>query len=408
MSIGRYDIGRHAIAGDYQPAVVIPAPEPPSFPRHLFTIDLCRNWVRIAEAPAAVFDGVVRNLTQGEWRLTGAVAALAFQGSYTLADVDTIRIVRDSSIVYAGYVAPVASGVGGLEIIRSDTGEQFVLTGADAWSVLASRVAYPTPTTEAPWAASWDIRTGVASTCAAGYITANTGAGTTADRQIPGLSVVDGVAGTSGSWSARLQPLDQLVARVCRDGGIVCRLAVDYTGALTATLRSPNDRRATVVVSDQGDLTNIDRIRVPASTTFVVAGGQGALNARTFATAGTATGKARRETFNDQSSLSTSTEVQQAANTALALAAATLTVRADVTDAGAAAFRYLVDYDIGDTIAVEVAAVRYPAVIESVTIHVSPERQVIRPVLGDSTPDLVTGLIRDIAGLASRFDTQIN
>lgn len=408
MTVGRYDIGRHAIAGDYMPAVVVPAPEPPAYPGHIFTIDLCRAWAKIAEAPAAVFDGVVRNLTQGEWRLEGAVNALQFQGAYTLTDVDTIRIMRDNSIIYSGYLAAVDSGVGGLEITRDSTGEHFALTGADAWSVLASRVAYPSPLTGPPWAASWDIRTGWASTCAAGYITANTGGGTTVDRQIPGLTVIDNLVGASGSWSARLQPLDELVARVCRDGGITCRLVVDSVGALTVTLCNPNNRSTSVVVSDQGDLTNINHLRVPAKATFVIAGGQGDLTARTFATAGTATGVARREQFTNQSSLSTLAELQQSATTGLTGLAAALTVRADITDTGAAGFRYHVDYDVGDIIAVEVAAVRYPVVVEAVTIHVGPDRQVIRPVLGGATPDLVTGMIRDINNLQARFNTQIN
>lgn len=406
--IGRDEIAEHAIAGDYLPDVVIPAPEPPDFPRRLFSIDLCINWVKIAEAPAAVFDGVVRNLKIGEWRLTGAVDAIVFDTGYELADVDTIRVVQDADIVFPGYVAPVATGVGGLEIVRGADGEEFTLTGADAWSVLNSRIAYPSPLTGPPWAASWDIRTGVASTAAAGYITANTGGGTTTDRQIPGLTVIDGVVGSSGSWSARLQPLDELIARVCRDGGITCRLLVGYDGAVTVTLAAPNDRTSSVVISDQGGLTNIKYVRIPPTATFVVAGGQGDLNARTFASSGTATGTTRREVFSDQSSLSTLAEVQQAANTARAVAASTLTVRAEVTDSGAGTLQYLSDYNIGDIIAAEVADIRYPVVVESVTVHVSPERQVIRPILGDTTPDIVTGLLRDVAGLASRFDNQIN
>jgi hypothetical protein len=400
-------IARHALAGDYMPAVVIPAPEPPAVPGHVYTIDLCRNWARIAEAPAAVFDGVIHNLALGEWRLSGAVDAVTVEAPYKITDVDTIRVVRDADIVYAGWVAPVTSGVGGLTINADAKGDTFTLTGSDAWSVLASRVAYPTPTTGPPWADGWDIRTGLASTVAAGYITANTGGGTTVDRRIPGLTVVDAGVGLTGSWSGRLQPLDQLVARVCREGGITCRMAVNYSGAITATLRTPNDRRTSIVVSDQGDLIKIEQVRSPASSTFVIAGGQGELTARTFATAGTATGTARREVFSDQSSLSTLTEVQQSANTAFATAAATLTVRADITDATAAGLRFMVDYDIGDTIAVELADVRYPAVIESVTVHVSPDRSVIRPVLGAAAPDLVTGLLRDVANLASRFDTNI-
>lgn len=406
-AVARGAIGVHSIAGDYSPAVVIPAPEPPAYPGRIFSIDLCVDWVRVAEAPGCVFDGVERRLTVGEWRLEGSVSALVFQAGYTLTDVDTIRVVRDAQIVFAGFVATVESGIGGLDVTSDVQGERFVLTGTDAWFVLASRVCYPTPTTGPPWAASWDIRTGVASTAAAGYITANTGGGTTVDRQYPNLSVIDGAVGVSGSWSARLQPLDQQVARVCRDGGIICRLRVDYNGAIVARIEAPNDRSTTLVISDQGGLTRIQHVRVPLSSSFVVAGGQGELTARTFATAGSSTGKNRREVFTDQSSLSTAAEVQQIASTTLAQAQATLTVRAEVTDASAASLLYLVDYDIGDTISIEIEDVRYAVVVESVTVHVGPDRQVIRPVLGDAAPDLVTGLLRDIADLASRFDNQI-
>lgn len=406
--LGRGVIGRHAIAGDYMPAVVVAAPEPPAYPGHILSIDLCVDWVRVAEAPACVFDGVVRNLAAGEWRLSGSVAALVFDHAWKLTDVNTIRIVRDVDIMFSGYVDTVESGVGGLEVTEDVQGERFVLTGTDVWSVLASRVAYPSPLTGPPWAAPWDIRTGIASTAAAGYITANTGGGTTVDRQIPGLSVIDGLVGLSGAWSARLQPLDQLVARVCKDGRIVCRLRVDYAGAVTARLVAPYDRRASVIISDQGGLTKIQRLRIPLSASFVIAGGQGNLTARTFATAGTTTGKNRREVFSDQSSLSTLTEVQQAANTKLIGSQATLTVKAEVTDAAAAKLQYLVDYDVGDTVTIEIDDTRYPVVVESVTVHIEPGRSVIRPILGDAAPDLVTGLLRDVADLQSRFDTQIS
>jgi len=372
-----------------------------------YAIDLCVGWMRVAEATACVFDGVVRNLAAGEWRLAGAVDSLAFVPGYTLSDVDTIRIISDADIVFAGFVTPITAGVGGLNVTHSSDGERFTLTGPDAWAVLASRVAYPTPATGPPWADSHDVRTGLASTVAAGYITDNAGVGATVDRQIPGLTVVDGSAGTSGEWSARLQPLDQLVARVCRDGGITCRIVIGYDGTIQVTVCAPRDRRTTTVLSDQGDLTNIQHISVPTTTTFVIAGGQGNLTARTFASAGSAIGVARREVFSDQSSLASSTEVQQAANTQLLSDSAMLTVRAEATDTASLTFEYLAGYNIGDTIAAEIGTIRYPVVIESVTFQISPERSVIRPVLGDAAPNLVTGLIRDVAGLTARLDTQI-
>jgi hypothetical protein len=372
-----------------------------------FSIDLCVGWDRVAECLDGVFDGVVRRLATGEWHLTGSTTPLTFSGGHTLADIDTVRVVQDATIVFAGYVAPVATGVGGLETIDGAAGEQFTLSGPDAWDVLASRVAYPNPATPPPWAASWDTRTGFASTVAAGYINDNAGSTALIDRRITGLTVIDGAAGMSSSWSARLQPLDELVARICQDGGIVCRPTVAFDGSLRVTLGPARDRRTTTVLNDQADLTNIKIVRLPQKATFVVAGGQGQLTSRTFATSGTATGSARREVFSNQSSLATAAELQQSADTTVALGAASLTINAEVTDSAAGRVQYLVDYDVGDTIAVEIDLVRYPVVVESVRFHIAPERQVIRPVFGNAAPNLLAGIVRDIANLQSRFDTQI-
>ena len=372
-----------------------------------YSIDLCVNWVRVAECVDGTFDGVIRDLAKGEWRLTGATAGLSFKAGYSLANIDTIRVVRDDKIVFPGYVVPAGGGVGGLEIVKGPGGEQFTLSGIDAWHVLASRVAYPNPATAPPWSTAWDVRTGAASTAAAGYILANAGASALASRQIPGLTVIDGAAGAAGSWSARLQPVDELVTRICQDGGITCRLSTAFNGALQVALGPARDRRATTVLSDQGDLNNIKTLITPAAASFIVAGGQGALTGRSFAVAGTATGAARREVFSNQSSLSTTTELQQSADTNLSLGASSLTVWAEITAAAAARVQYLVDYDVGDTIAAEIATVRYPVVVGSVSIHVGPDRAVIRPVFGKGSSDLVTGLIRDISDLQSRFDTQI-
>lgn len=374
----------------------------------MYGIDLCVGWSRIGECIAGDFDGVIRNLAAGEWRLTGSVDALEFEPGFALTDVDTIRVVRDVTIVYPGYVSPIAAGgVGGLDIVETADGHQFTLSGQDAWSVLASRLAYPTPSTGEPWADSHDVRSGQASTQAAAYIMANAGLLATADRQIPGLTVADDLVGLSGSWSARLQSLDQLVARICNDGGITCRLTVGFNGSVRVALTSAVDRSQTVILADQGDLINIQRIHTPASTTFVIAGGQGNLTARTFASSGTATGSARREVFSDQSSLAGSTEVQQSADTTLALATSTLTVRAEVTDAAALRLTYLDQYNVGDTVTAEIDQIRYHVVVESVQVHVGADRAVIRPALGDAAPNLVTGLIRDVAGLASRLNNQI-
>lgn len=372
-----------------------------------FSIDLCVGWLRVAECNEGTFDGVVRNLLPGEWVLTGMVAALQFENGFTLANVDTVRVVRDATIVFAGYVRPISDSVGGLEIRKTPDGDEFTLSGPDAWAVPGSRLAWPTPANLPPWPDSWDVRTGLASTVAAGFVNNNLGGFARAERQIPGLTVVDGLAGPTSSWSGRLQPLDDLVIRVCRDGGIVCRLVTAFSGALQMSFGAARDRRLTTVLSDQGDLTNIRVRTIGAMTNFVVAGGQGLLTARTFATSGSASGAARRESFSNQSSLATAAEVSQAADTAVALGAATMMINAEVTDIAAGRVQYLVDYDVGDILAAEISLVRYPVVVEAVKVHIDVERAVIRPVFGNAAPNLVAGIVRDINNLQARFDTQI-
>ena len=218
--------------------------------------------------------------------------------------------------------------------------------------------------------------------------------------------VVADVSGAMTSQSARLQtPLDKFVARLCGDGGITCKLSLDDTGAIHVTLRNATDRQATVVLSDRGDLTKITTINTPASATYVIAGVQGDLTARTFATADSgATGADRREVFSDQSALTEPSAVQHAADATLALAAASMTIRADISEIAAERLRYLTDYDVGDIITAEIAGIRYPMPVSAVTFDVTPERpMIVRPVLGDASPDPVTGLLRDVANLQQRF-----
>lgn len=374
----------------------------------VYTIDLCVGWVRVAECPLGEFAGVVRHRAQGEWRLSAPVNGVVFQDGATIEDVDTIRVVERRKLMFAGHVAPLDGGAGGCEITGTgDDGPRFVLSGPDAWEALASRIAYPTPSTEPPWADSHDERTGVASTVAAEFIDANLGSGALADRQLPDVTIVDGAVGATGTWTARLQRLDQLIARVCRDGGITCRVTATFDGGLRVWLGAARDRTSQLVLSEQGDLINIRRLRVPAGKSYVVAGGQGNLTARTFRTAGVATGAARKEAFADYSSLGSAPEVQQAADTTLARGAASWSISAELADTAAQRLVYLDDYDVGDLLAVEIDNVRHSVPVEAVSIVVTPTRQVIRPTLGEAAPDLLSGLLRDIAGLTDRFDNQI-
>lgn len=375
-----------------------------------FTIDLLADGVKVAEAPAAVFDGVIRSLKVGEWRCEGAVSGLDTAAAFDLDTVDAVRVVReaDRRIVFSGFATPVDDGTGGLEVDGVDDGERFVLAGPDAWFPLTARVAYPDPSTEAPWSLSHDERSGVASTVAAAYVAANLGDGALAARRWGDVDITDGETGLSGSWSARLQRLDLLIARVCSDGGILCRPTITFAGAVAVWLGGPRDRSATIVLSDQGDLVNLKRRRVAARKTHVIAGGQGNLTARTFRQSSSGeTGDDRVEAFADWSSLATAAEVQQAANTTRAQAAATWSVSADLSDVAAQRLRFLTDYDIGDLVAVEINNVRHSVPIDAVRIELVPDRQVIRPILGTAAPNALAGLVRTVASLSQFAESTV-
>jgi len=386
-----------------------------------WSVDLCHGWRRIATVAASAFEfrGVERFLERGEWELTCPASAVEWGTVYDPLrdefvearpeDVDTVRLVRGNEIAYPGIVAPISEGSGGLEIVNTGDGKRFTWTGPDLWQLLHWRLAYPDPTSEHPWAVAHDVRTGVASTVVAAYLNANMGSTALPDRSEPGFTVVDQGDGPSDEWSARLSPLSDVVARICTQAGLGCWLTVDFDGAVTATIGRPRDLSEVIVVSDQGDLSSVKVRRVPAAATWVLAGGQGEGASRVFraASAEGAAGAGRRELFVDYSSLSSSRELQQAANTHVRMNGETWSVYGEVTDELAASLRHGSDFRVGDMIGVEVEGRRYAVPVTSVSYEITADRQVVRPVLGTAAPDALAGMIRDVAGLANRFQNDI-
>lgn len=386
----------------------------------MWSLDLCRGWDRIAAAQAFDFRGVERWLAQGEWTAESSAAGV---GSWSPngttidgvaqkwgpADVDTVRLVRDGEIVFAGIVTPVSEGVGGFESERTGNGTRWRWSGADLWHLLASRVAFPDPATLPPWGSAYDVRTGTASAVAAAYLQFNIGANALAVRKLAGFSIVDQGAGATGTWSARLQPLSDLIIRICQDRRIGCWLSLDWDGSVFATLGAPRDLSERIVISDQADLVNVKLRKVGPTTTWVVAGGTGTGVSRAFATADAHdTGMDRVEMFSDQSSLSQASELQASADVAVLLGSDTWAVSAEVTDDLARRLRYGRDFRLGETITIEVDKVRYHVPVTAAAFEVNSSRQVVRPQLGDASPDELRGLIRDVGNLAARFDRNIN
>lgn len=382
----------------------------------IWSLDLCAGWDRIGSVDTFEFSGVERWLEAGEWSASCAATTVEWSHylnvdgdavPYLPTDVDTVRLVRDGAIAFPGMVSAASSGSGGFERVSDVSGERWTWSGSDLWGLLSQRIVFPDPTSTT-WALSHDVRTGVASSVVAAYLYNNAGLGALVDRRIPGFTIADQVAGETGQWSARLVPLSDLVQRICTDAEIGCWLTVSFEGAVTATVGGSRDLSERYVIADQGDFSTVKMRTVPASVTWTLAGGQGVGTARVFRTSTTpAVGLERIEQFSDQASLSTTQELQASATANTRLGAESFSVYGEVTDELAVTLRYGEQLQLGDLISIQVDGVRHKVPVTSARFEISADRQVVRPILGTATPDALRGLIRDVAGLADRFNRDI-
>lgn len=384
-----------------------------------WSVDLCQDWRRVAVATAFTFNARdpadVAEL--GEWVMTfsrqgaswGTYVSAGKRVSYGPADVDTVRLVEKGSLRFAGIVAPAAqSGNGGIERATTAGRETVTLSGPGLGDVLARRLAFPEPDKEAGWLVSHDVRSGVASSVLASYIDANAGPGAIPSRQIPGLVIADDVVGTTGDWSARFQPLHELASRICYDGDLVCRMSADFDGGITAHITAPRNLSERWFLSDKGDLRTIISRNIPASATWVLAGGQGEGTSRVFrSSTSSAAGSDRRENFSDQSSLTTVSELQSAAHVARVLGGPSWSVNAEMTDGSAGFIPFGRDVLPGDLIGLEIDGRRHTVPVTALLYDISTARAVVRPVLGTAEPDAFRGLRRDVAGISARFATTV-
>jgi hypothetical protein len=62
---------------------------------------------------------------------------------------------------------------------------------------------------------------------------------------------------------------------------------------------------------------------------------------------------------------------------------------------------------VGDTVTIQALGERFVVPVASLAWHIAPDRQVVRPTLGDATPDALKGLLADVANLSTRFENDI-
>ena len=375
-----------------------------------YQLDVCDSFVRVGVCDVFQFSGVERRNAVGEWQASIPEGGIEFQGGASIGDVDSIIIwdtsVLPATIVAAGTMNPTGSVDTGVVTTVGASGTRWTLSGVDLYGLLGTRVAYPDPASEPPWAVAYDERTGPSSTVAAGYIEDNLGAGALAARQITGASVIDGGVGEDVTWSARLQPLSTLVTSICNAAGILCRPRMAAPGLVDFVFTTGADRTTQTVISEHDVSGDISVTEARPRATWVVAGGSGEAETRKFATATNgATGLDRVESFYDVSSLTSASAVALAAQGSLAESAAETAV--DFTSPIPRQWRYRTHFDVGDTISVEADGARYPAMVDAVAFTISSTGSTVRPVLGRTTNNEVTQIMRSLWGASDRFATNI-
>jgi hypothetical protein len=279
-------------------------------------------------------------------------------------------------------------------------------TVEDDYRVLSQILGWPVPGNAINNQTSvHDVRTGPAETVIKGYVSAN------ASRLALPLTTATNLArGTSVEGRVRFDHLADVLPPLARLGGL--GVTVRQVGfGLVLDVYQPVDRSARVLSESAGTILDWAFVTVGPTGTRAVIGGQGDGASRTFRavtkpSAETLWGT-KAEIFVDSSGTTTSTELDQAGNAALADAApaAGIAVTAAETDV----VRYGRTYQVGDLVAVQITpTLLVTDVLQAATLTWSAEQGVsVEPQVGDSSltesPDAAFAKIlgRALAGIRS-------
>ena len=362
---------------------------------------------KLHELQTGQFSGTLRRNEPGQWQVETHLDEIPEQ---ILHDVGAVVVRDERRVLFAGYRIALGDGGGGTVRAINEAGRRVTLEGVDCWHWLNSRVVFPDPGSFEPWAAAAaDIRTGYGGAVIAQYIAANAGPTSLPGRAIDGLTTpTEEQVGAIGEWSGRLQPLSSLIRRIALESGLVVDPLMSPTLVPTIDVREAADRTLTLVVSDLGDLADIEQRDVPPASTWVLGAGSGEGVDRMFRSAGGGSGVTRIEKVVEQTNAATDTELFQFAESRRNEDELAFFMAGTLNRNAAESYRYLDDYRLGDLISVQIQGVRFPVPITGVQITVNPEQGLTElPVLGTFTPNRLVKMRQDIDDLAERFDENL-
>lgn len=259
---------------------------------------------------------------------------------------------------------------------------QWILSGVDDSTILYDRLAYPTPSVSDVTAqtSAYDVRSGTCSTVILGYVNDNIGTTASTARKISNLTMsTDPAIGGTVSYSARFDTLQSVAYKLAWATGLGFQVLQSGSN-LVFSVYQPVDRTASVRLDIYNNrLDSSDYGYTAPEVTRAIVAGEGSNTNRVFLEVTTASSTdaesvwvRRIERFVDSRSTSDTTELTVAGQAELADKGMTVT-GLSVAPRDMDSMRYLIDWNLGDSVSVVVGTDTVQQVVQEVGIGIAED-----------------------------------
>lgn len=304
----------------------------------------------------------------------------------TMATIDALDLFAENVGIIVDLDGWIWSGIV-LRATREVTSDDDEVTvyGVGDDGLLSDRIVYPDPTVEPPHATVAHVLSGAASSVISAYVSANAGPAAIAGRRIPSLWMgVDSAVGGFVAGRGRYQQLDKFITEIAAAGNVMWRIVQNEPSVrLDFSVRSPVDRSQQVRFAfDVDSIDDLDEEHVARTCTHAIVGGPGTDAARTVQLVTDPTTSARRQErwVEARATGATSADLTQAGLLAIADGRAKVTSKITVPTA----FRFGIDYLVGDVVAVDTMVGPALATVLQAEITVT-DQVTVKPSIGPVT-----------------------
>ena len=337
---------------------------------------------------------VLRDAETGTWTVT-------------VQDDDLAGRVRDGwrVLIQDGGVSVVS---GPVTSVAPDLADRTVtLDGVSDLVHVEDRLIYPDPSrqAESQTADAYYKRKGAAETVIRDMIHANAGTGALAARRAPGFTVTSSQGrGSSVSTNLRYKNLLEESRKLARLGGVTFDAVQEQDSRIVLRFRVPRDRSRQVRFTDlNGGVAEGNYSLAAPTATVVLVAGQGEGTERNIIERSRPTTWGRRvEAFKDQRDTDEQDELEQSATEQLDEGAAGASASFTATETPGLV--YGEDYELGDTVTVELGPATITEPVRAVELSWDGHGRTASLTLGDhdQADDKVPAWVKKIRDLDAR------